>query len=72
LNYSKVGNIRRGDQIAFRRADKLVLGTVAGFGYTTADQKLQPYLRLAEFPNEKVLVSEVEKITNRGQKLSKS
>lgn len=36
-----------------------------GFGYTDTNGKLQPYLKIAEYPNDKILIPQVEKITNR-------
>lgn len=64
---SKIGNIFIGDQIAFRQ-HKSLFGTVMGFGYTDANGTLQPYLKIAEYPDDKILIPQVEKIINRGKR----
>lgn len=65
---SKVGNIFIGDQISFVQMRRFLFGTVMGFGYTEANGRLQPYLRIAEYPDDKILVPQVERIVNRGKK----
>ena len=70
LDLSKVGNICIGDQIAFIFAQRLEFGTVMGFGYTKFNNKLNPYLKIAEHPGKQILVQSVEQITNRTGKRS--
>lgn len=65
LSQSKVGNIFIGDQIAIRLMHQLLFGTVMGFGYTEIERKLNPYLKIAEYPEMKVLIPQVERIINR-------
>ncbi|HRH44697.1 MAG TPA: hypothetical protein PKY82_23875 [Pyrinomonadaceae bacterium] len=65
---SKVGNIFIGDQISFVQMRRFLFGTVMGFGYTDANGRLQPYLKIAEYPEDKILVPQVERIVNRGKR----
>lgn len=68
IESSKVGNIFIGDQVSFLQMNKYLFGTVMGFGWVDANGKFQPFLKIAEYPNDKILIPQVERIVNRGSK----